>query len=151
MGILDTLFGRNTEPEKREKDSPMKVQNYYFVDTDPEEKDSILNFELIFGPHGEREGWGLLRTNGAHYFDENVEWAIVIYETGDVVMQDEAGYQVQLGKIIAEENLEADDYEKFDIMPLPEIFVGNKIPEGGEWSDEQLKELTMSLGVSREL
>lgn len=148
MGLRDFLFGSDKGAKNNEQNSPKKVQQYYFADTNPSEKDSIFNFQLIFGPHPERDGWGLMRANNSHYFDENDEWVIVVYETGDVIMQEDVGYQVHLGRIMAEEYLEERHFEKYDLMPLPEVFVGRKIPEGGKWNDDQLKQLTISLGAS---
>lgn len=148
MGIFDFLRrGESTSQERTRPDQPMRVRKVYFTDIDPEAKDSILDFDLIFGRRGEGGGFGLYRASDSFHFESESDWKIIVYESGAAVQIGEGWAQAHLGRIGTSDYLKPQHREKFEVMDMPEKFVGRQIPENSEWSDEQLQAILLSLSL----
>ena len=146
MGIFDFLRSdESTSQERIESDQPIRVQKVYFTDMEPDAKDSILDFDLIFGPHGEGEGFGLYRTNDSFHFEGKSDWKIIVYETGDAVQIGDGWAQAHLGRIGTSYHVQPEHHNKFEVLDMPNKFVGKSIPERSLWSDEQLQAILLSL------
>jgi len=149
MGIFDRLIGRGGDQpnDDDENEEPILIQQYYFTDTNPEGKESRLDFDLIFGHMGPKIGWRIFRSNSNLRFADSKDWRVVIYEQGHEILHDEGGYKTNIGKLIPAEYIEREHRERYKIIDLPEKFTGVEIPEKSEWTDDELKETLMSIGA----
>jgi hypothetical protein len=137
--------GGSDRAEAAEETDGLPILDVFFVDDHPEDH-SRLDDRLVFAVSRTDGDLEVYQCECYTYFPASTNHALYIYESGDVISRDQAAHQTHYCKLLPRTVLGDGDHNYAEI---PEALREVELPVGGDWSDEELEYLTLSIAASR--
>ena len=141
MGLLNAIPG--VGGSSSESGGSVTVHRIYLADPAPGERDSLDEYQLMFGPDVETDGedWAAYRCTTPSNIPPETQ--LYVFEEGEIVQMNHA-FQLCLAQFVTPEDVDRENYDGY-YTEFPEELAGRSIPEGSAFDQEELKMFYLSV------
>lgn len=129
---------------------PPKIRQYYFVDENPRGK-GLDEHQIAFGPGVGRDGIDVIQCTEEGYIDETA--AMLVIERGYAIsVADGNLHQAVRCQLVLEswiDEVDDDDLQSMEVLPIPENLSGVTISETDDLTDNQMAPFALSINMAR--
>lgn len=156
MGLFDKLRSEPSDTSKAQKQDSLGDlhADYYFIgnkiDTDYLDN-PILIIEHRQNPQENKDpgSWSVVKCNEPVEIDRELNLKVCVHEQGWIIGTGNGTYRSNIAWLLSSEEVKSlKNPDEIDLMfDFPSALRGTPIPVGSKWSEDELKELLISLNL----